>query len=289
MRVVEGTRYQAIRSQVGALQTRLDQAARELSSGRSVQRSSDAPSSAALAQRFAAAAKRTEAFAGVAERMVGELEIADNALATAGDYLNRGRELANQFGSGAWNDAAWQGAAQTVSEIRDGLLNAANTKVGSVYVFGGTRTDAPPYADDGTYQGGATARTVEVQRGTSVSSIAGPEAFGAAEDVFALVAELETAVANRDDDALRAIADRFGEAFSQTLAAREHAGRGVNVAEEAQRFGEVMQEQYLLGRSGQVDADFADAATRLQQSELALQYAVQVAATREDLDVLRRL
>lgn len=289
MRVAEGTRYQAVRSQVGALQARINKAAQELSSGNRVRRSSDAPSSAALAQRFAAASKRTDAFAAVATRMESELQVADNALASAGSYLTRGRELASQFGSGAWNDAAWQGAATTVQELRDGLLSVANAKAGSVYVFGGTRTDAPPFADDGTYQGGAAARSVEVQRGTTVESILGTDAFTGTEDVFALLNDLESAMAARDDGALRTISDRFAEAFSQSVAAREHAGRGVNVAEQARAFGEVLQAQYTTARSNEVDVDFADAATRLQQGELALQYTVQVAATREDLDVLRRL
>jgi flagellar hook-associated protein 3 FlgL len=289
MRVVESNRYAAVRSQVTMLTQRIDRASTEVASGRKVQNASDAPSAAALAQRLARATERASAFGEVAARISSELEMTDTALVSAGDALSRARELASQFGSGGWNDAAWQGAEQSVSEIREALLSAANTKVGSRYIFSGVNSDRPAFADDGTYQGSATAHTVEVQSGTEVSLLRGDEAFASDVDAFALLDAFEAAVAARDDAQLRALSDSFGEAFSQVVAAREQAGRRVNVADQARMFGDVLREQYVAQRAAAVDADFVASVSTLQEAELGLQFAVQVASTREDLDVLRRL
>ena len=289
MRVVESTRYAAVRSQVTMLTQRIDRASSEVASGRKVQNASDAPSAAAYAQRLARASEKAGAYGEVAARISSELEMTDTALVSAGDALSRARELASQFGSGGWNEAAWQGAEQSVSEIRDALLSAANTKVGSRYIFSGVNSDTPAFADDGTYQGSATAHTVEVQSGTEVALLRGDEAFTADVDAFALLDAFEAAVASRDDAQLRALSDSFGEAFSQVVAAREQTGRRVNVAEQARMFGDVMREQVMSQRASAMDADFVSSLSTLQEAELGLQLAVQVASTREGLDVLARL
>ena len=108
MRVSESLRYANLRSQLGSMHSKLEASTREIASGLRVHDASDSPAGAATAQRIDAALRSQEAYTRVADRMEGQLEASDAALDSATSVLVSARELASQFGSGAWNDAAWQ-------------------------------------------------------------------------------------------------------------------------------------------------------------------------------------
>lgn len=289
MRVSESLRYANLRAQIGGLQSKLDASTRDVTSGLRVREASDAPASAATAQRIDAAQRKQLAFARVADRMEGELEASDVALDSANKVLVSARELASQFGSSAWNEAAWVGAEARADELIASMLSAANASHGGVYLFGGTADDAPPFDASGAYTGATTGRRVEVQKNEFVELVRGDEAFGGAADAFASLAQLQEAVAARDPDAVRAAGDALAASFDQVLAAREHIGRRVELVQSARSFGEVLSERHAVSRDQAVGSDLIESLTKIEQHQLGLQYAVQVASVLDDVNALARL
>ena len=289
MRVSESLRYANLRSQLGSMHSKLEASTREIASGLRVHDASDSPAGAATAQRIDAALRSQEAYTRVADRMEGQLEASDAALDSATSVLVSARELASQFGSGAWNDAAWAGAEAKVEELFAMLGNAANTSYAGTYLFGGTADDAPPFDADGNYTGSAVSRSVDVQRNEPVSLVRGDEAFGGPNDAFAALSTLRDAIASRDGDAMRAAGDALQASFDQVVTAREHVGRSVELTRSARAFGQVLSERHMVAREQAVGTDLVSAITSIEQHQLGLQYALQVASTLDDVNALARI
>lgn len=66
-------------------------------------------------------------------------------------------------GNGAYSDADRQALATTLGGIRESLRDLGNSRNSSGrYLFSGYKTGTPPFAEDGSYQGGETAMTQQV-------------------------------------------------------------------------------------------------------------------------------
>lgn len=127
------------------------------------------------------------------------LNATDSALGQMSDLVARVRELTVLGANGATNAAGRAKIAQEIGQIADSLKDAANTKVGDVYVFGGTRTTTPPYQSGATdtYAGdnGTVARTVGP--GVSVQvNVTGAQVLGSGGGDGLLLDKLRTIQAN---------------------------------------------------------------------------------------------
>ncbi len=79
------------------------------------------------------------------------LEITEGALGNAIDVLQRARELAVNGSTDTVPQESRLALAQEVRQLKEQLIQIANTTHGSRYIFGGTRTSEPPY--DGGWKG----------------------------------------------------------------------------------------------------------------------------------------
>ncbi|MFH1982204.1 MAG: flagellar hook-associated protein FlgL [Pseudomonadota bacterium] len=127
------------------------------------------------------------------------LDIVETTLGMADDLVNQAKRITAANASGSSDAASRAIAADQITDIRDQLLGLANTQQNGVYLFGGRKTDTPPFTADPatgviTYVGdntaGADARYI-VGENSEVSVRAnGAEIFTGAEDVFALMADV---------------------------------------------------------------------------------------------------
>jgi len=79
------------------------------------------------------------------------LEITEGALGNAIDVLQRAREVAVNGSTDTVPQESRLALAQEVRQLKEQLIQIANTTHGSRYIFGGTRTSEPPY--DGGWKG----------------------------------------------------------------------------------------------------------------------------------------
>jgi flagellar hook-associated protein 3 FlgL len=128
----------------------------------------------------------------------------------------------NQSGSETMDREA---AITSVQNIRDQVLQLANSKMGNVYVFGGFQTLAPPFAADGTYNGDngyysiMSADTMEMQVEADGSRI-----FQGAQDVFDALDQLLVGLQTDDTTLIHDQIDRFEQAQDQIQMVRAESG-----------------------------------------------------------------
>ncbi len=156
-----------------------------------------------------------------------DLDLAEGVLANASDLMVQAKEIALQLSNGSMDAAARANAANQIGTIRDALLGIANTKGTKGYLFGGTKTDTPPFDATGTFTGNDQRADVEVADGiVARSNASGAKTFTSAGgvDVFAQLSTLEAALATNNEAGIRNSIDSMTKSHDQIVAGRVDTG-----------------------------------------------------------------
>jgi flagellin-like hook-associated protein FlgL len=161
----------------------------QLSSGRRILRPSDDPTGAARALSLRGALSRSLRIQDTVASGRDQLDLAASTLQHSSELLSRARQLFVQAMTGALNENDRATIASELVEIRKELLDDANLRVDQSYVFGGTRTGAPPWSEvvsGGTrhtvYLGNQSEQSIQAGEDVLVAiTAAGDRLFGQAE------------------------------------------------------------------------------------------------------------
>jgi flagellar hook-associated protein 3 FlgL len=160
----------------------------KLSSGKQLQRASDAPGDAVMAMQYRSDLTNLQQYSRNADDGIGWLSTADNALTSGVTQLSRAKELVlSGMSSGSFGGPA--ALADEIDNIRDSLLGLANSTYLDRPVFGGTTNGSIAYQTDGTYVGdtGSVLRTASGSAKVRVDTTAS-DVFGTGnEQVFTLL------------------------------------------------------------------------------------------------------
>lgn len=291
MRVTEQSKYLVLKRQVQNRSAEAQRAAEQLATGERLRaRDEDMPASQTLDRLRRVTSKwRGYEQAGIALRE--QVTVADSVLGDATNVLTEAREVAVMLGSGPRTQGQLDAGAQKIDQLFQTLRSVANTRVADEYLFAGTATDTEPFDATGQYQGSAQLRSVEIQPGEELSQADGALAFGssAGVDAFGALTNLANALRAGNQTAALAAGDDLKEAMQQVVAERQRMGTHINALDQADAFREQMLIQFQDRASEAGDTDIAEAASRLQLAQTALQATVEVSGRLKSIDVLGRL
>lgn len=217
---------------------------------------------------------------------------ADSVLGQAEESLFRAKELALASANDSQSAADRANTAKEIHELRQQLLNIANTKVDNRYIFAGFANDAAPFTDGGAsvaYNGDSGVLKIPTSSASTVElNVPGDVIFQGVGltggvDIFDVLSDLETALVNNDVNGVNGIQTqltRIDNGIDQLLGVRAQFGSRINNAEGAQKALAVLQEQAESERTQIEDVDVLQAYTdfvRYQKMfEAALSSAAQV-------------
>jgi flagellar hook-associated protein 3 FlgL len=281
IRLTDGMTGLASARDLQRLSRRLFESQQQASSGLRIQTPSDDPSLASQLSEVDAQRSGLVQFQRNVDRASAELASADEALSGAAELLQRARELGLAMANGATAESDRQQAAGEIATIRDQLVSLANTRHGNRHIFSGYATDRPAFDSTGTYLGDTNRRRIQVDETLTLDvGLNGAEVFSAAGgvDVFAALADLETALQNNDPTAVMGSSSTLEAAREQTTAARAAIGvQARSIAEHSQNLAE--RETRSRGDRAEIaDADALEALSDLASAQQALNAAVQVSA-----------
>lgn len=268
---------------------------------------------------------RIDGFQSRIKTVQGALSVQDSVLDQANQAIVRGKELATQGANETLSSTQRAQMAVEVFQLRDHLVNLANTTYQGKYIYGGTDTDTPPYSASTytnftstaasqryTYNnnaGAANTRTVDVTDDLSMAvgtpgngvfdnAIQSLERLGRALEGFetlpAVGAPDGTGVAyvfptdrTAQTDAIRAALDQLETARSGDVLPEtiNVAGR-MNRLQSAARVLDDTKTSAQEVLSRLQDADVTEAATGLQQAQTALEASLTVTARILKLSIL---
>jgi len=255
-----------------------------LSSGKQLTKASDAPGDAVLAMQYRSDMTNLQQYSRNADDGISWLNTADTALTSAVEQVNRAKELVlsgMSSGSGGSQDAR-DAIALEMDNIRESVLNLANTQYLDRPVFGGTTTGQIAYNDDGTYAGdtGQVQRTVGPSAKIRVDTPAeGPNGvFGTGNtQIFGLLKQisddLRTNPANLEDDL-----GKLNQATTTMQAGLSSVGARVNRLTQLQNYAD----SRVIDLTNQVstveDIDLPKTITELTLQQTAYQAALAATA-----------
>jgi flagellar hook-associated protein 3 FlgL len=209
----------------------------------------------------------------------------DSSLSQITDIVHRARELTLQGANGGTTPAARAAIAKEMGQLVEAAKDAGNTKVGDVYVFGGTATTTRPYtagAGD-TYAGDAGVVARQIGPGVSVQvNTTGGQILGSGGGDGLLIDTLRTIQANLTANNVTALGTTNLQSLDANLdtvsAAQATAGATQNRLDAASgRLTDAQQTTMdLLSRTEDVDP--AEAIMNLNAQSAAYQGALKTAA-----------
>jgi flagellar hook-associated protein 3 FlgL len=280
---------------------RLSQRAREsvntateqAASGIRVQHAGDDPAAAGQMVTHQLNSTRLTAIAAGATAASAELKSSDSALSGVNNALIRATEIATQMANSTNNASDRTNAAAEVDQLVASVVGDLNAKVGNRYVLGGTADGAPPFNADGTYNGDANVRQVEIAPGvyqaSSVNAAAAIKGVGGGVDVIASLQALSADLKNNDATAVGQTLTSLQTSTSQVASARASAGFDMNAFDSAisllqSQAGTESNAVTTLG-----DVDEVTAASNLALAQRSLDAALTASAQGFQLSLLDKI
>lgn len=158
-----------------------------MSAGKTLLKASDDPAAATDAVKYQDALAKLELYSDVRARARGALEHQDNILSGVGNLMTTTlKEKLVAAASDTYSDEDRRALGKEIEGIRKNMLDLANNRDGNGrYIFGGFKTDTPPYDDAGAYQGSDDVRKQIVADGTEMQvGHLGREVF---DDIFPIL------------------------------------------------------------------------------------------------------
>ncbi len=227
MRVTDAMRLNtALEADANAAQ-QLTQLSQVASSGLRVSQPSDDPAAYASITERTAQMGILQARSSATSRAGGDLSLAESTLNQADTIFVQMKQIAVEAASGTMTAAARSAAATQVASLQQQLVSLANTQGANGYLFGGTKTDTPPFDASGNFSGNAGMTHVEIANGVlAVSNASGANAFTAAggQNVFAVAQALQAALTSNDQAGVQGTLSAIDASRTQVEAARIDAG-----------------------------------------------------------------
>lgn len=257
----------------------------QLTSGKKVNRPSDDPVVAMKGMGYRFQVDKINQF----KRNLGEannwLDNTDEALNHVGTILKRTQELMTNVPTDTMTHDDRQKVLEELKQMKESLLDVANSKVGDKYIFNGTKTGEPLY--DGTgfanFQGGTTSSVeIEVFDGISLQvNIEGKKIFEGIDDMFD---KMTKAIATEDpnDPDYVANLDEFltdiQKQMDGVLEARAVVGARQNRAELMGNRLDVQEVSARKQMSENEDVDYAEVITEMITQESIHRAALSIGA-----------
>lgn len=265
----------------------------QVSSGLRVKLPSDDPAAFPALERAKSAGQRYAVYAQTTADATATLNGGVSALQDVNDALVRGKQIAQEGVNATTDQVAFGALANEVDGLIDRVVRAGNTQADGKYLFGGTATDAPPFAPTTVdAQGrpaaiayaGATenARTLIGPGQTVDTRYDGSKVFQkAGGDVFAALIKLRDDLRSPQVDKSQALTARLAELD----AARDTVGDVVGQQSASLASVDAVQNRLVDlkldsdAKAGAIEGtDYAEAIVRLKDNEASLQATMAVTA-----------
>ncbi|MGE5343865.1 MAG: flagellar hook-associated protein FlgL [Candidatus Omnitrophota bacterium] len=295
MRPVESNWYRDFIFNLTNTKTRYDKTVSETTSGKKLTKLSDNPSDMAYVLSLRSKINQIEQFDKNIESGLSFLNTAKSALSSVQNELSSIIGIAEQGASETIGASERLTLANQVDQIRDQMLNYANTEIMGKYVFSGSATDTPPYTKGADVLVGGVTRPgtityngndeeIEIQADFSVTvstNTPGSQIFGnsvAAQppyDIFARMADLVQHLRSNDTTSLGNDVESLHELVNQLSGEMGNYGNRTAHLGDIKTMLKSFKSSIQAKISSLEDANMAESISNLSREEVALQAALQ--------------
>jgi flagellar hook-associated protein 3 FlgL len=283
-------------SSVNDIQTRLDRAQKQISSGQKVTAPSDAPDEVSPILQLRAELQRNTDIQSGLNSAQADFNAGESVLSSSVDLLESASTIATQATSITQTAETRNTLAGTVQGLLEQMVLNSRSSANGRYTFSGDADQSPLYQLDLTsatgvarlQQAGATKIVRgpggwEMQAGLSANDVfdaRNPDDSPASGNVFAALNGLRVALLNNDTDAIKASMPALEAASTHLNGQLAFYGRAQNRIVSWLDASKTQDLQLRSQLSGKTDADLTQAITELTQQQTQLQAALSAQARR---------
>jgi flagellar hook-associated protein 3 FlgL len=293
MRVTLNSAVRDAQAQLQRVEAQIAQRTRELSSGRRLNTLSDDPSSSVGAVINRAEIGQTDSYIKATDSVEARLSVVDSLLNDVIVQITGGLTAAFGARGSSVQQSQRDAYAIEIEGIRDTILADVNTQFNGAYLFSGAASTTEPYTKTAgvvsSYQGTATAVSVDIGEGKSVQVSRSGDVLLRGSDVDDLFVELERLIAGvRAGNATEIDAGigALNRAFDRATAVQSQVGIDLRTASDQRLQLGVQKVQQRTEVSRHEDANLAEAITDLQMAEVRYQAAIRAIGSRLSLSLM---
>ena len=145
MRITQQQQVDALVTAIRDLRSSVFDRTEQIASGKRVNRPSDDPAAAERINQFRNVLRTTERRLSSVNEGIGRLNLSDSALDTAGNTIQRAKELSIQMRNDTNSAVERRNTAQEVQQLIQGLAGVANTQLNGRFIFAGSQTQSEPF------------------------------------------------------------------------------------------------------------------------------------------------
>lgn len=183
----DASAYRLLQQNLARTTTSLNQLYIKSSTGLEVAKSSDNPAAVSTIVGCRSSITASNRYIENCQSVQDSLSSAETYLDSVLDIMDRAKEIGISTANDSLSDSDLNTYLDEVSQLRDNLLDLANTQVGGKYIFAGYDDQAAPFSGSPvSYTGTADHQLISVSSGSAVAgNITGEELFTTPVDLFA--------------------------------------------------------------------------------------------------------
>ena len=154
----------------------LSQIQKKIAAGQNISLPSDDPIGLVSVLHLSNTLRTDERYGNNIQDAIAEGNTADSVMSSMVDLVQRAQELTTQAANFTTNQDGRTSISLEIDQVINQMVQLGNTDIGGRYIFGGAKTDSPPFArtgDNVTYTGTpsnqAWQRNFEISRGTELN------------------------------------------------------------------------------------------------------------------------
>jgi len=218
------------------------------------------------------------------------LSQAENGLSQSMNVMSRLKQLAVQGANDTYTLTDLEDMAEEVGNLKERLVNLANTEFNGRYVFAGTAYDTPPFDSSYTYVGSTTEVSIDVSSNAKVEAgFDGSDVFQGSVDVFTAIDDFIAGLNSDDDAAIQTAIQEFDDVFSKMGNYITRIGGEMNIAEDMFDVANSIEIGLAERLSAVEDVDAAEALTRFSMLQNQYQINLQLTSKTRGMSLFERM
>lgn len=250
---------------------RLQKLQDQMSSGQIISKPSDDPVIGTRVMTLNSVMSQRNQYERNIDDALGWLDTTEKALGSLNDALQRARELAVSGANDSMSQTDRIALAEEVEQLKNNIMQIANTSYANRYIFAGTKTTTMPFDTTGIYSGNSGVvgqMNWELSQGVTMTiNVDGNDAFnpdiagvpsgggGVPSTIFTILDNLQTDLQAGSTAQLSASLSQFDAAIDNTLNLRAAVGAKCNRLEMAKSRSsdEMINYEQLIAKLNDVD------------------------------------
>lgn len=284
----DATTYRNLQTNLSTTSTTLNQLFVKTSTGIEVAKASDNPSSVGSIIGCRSDLVKGERYVAHCKHVQDNLSASEIYLDSVEELMARAKEIAVAGANDSLSATDKATLADEVSQLREELLDLANTQVAGKYLFAGYNDQTLPFSGSPvTYNGTNDHQMIEISPGATVAkNITGEELFMSPVNLFTTLEDLQTALTSGNSATVSAMLTPLEDAAEQVRSQQSSLGNISARMDDMISMHENALLQIESTLSRHQDADLTEVLSEIAKMETSLEATMQVTARVSSLSLM---